>query len=333
MFGGRKIYVLLLVKIMVKVNGESFVLFKRFWAAARFKKIRPNTFELYKIGNSGERENTFIRDKDYILDEKKGQVKLLPASEIKDFSQSIFWGKDLFNHEGLTNYGNADYTVYADYISDEECEEITYDFKISNTLRKIKEGLPVTLYVFGDSISTGAEASAGQAYFDLAAKHIENKYAAKVNIVNCAKGGENSAEGLKRIDSAFKPCDLAFIAYGMNDQNKTGSSNFVPPQNYYDNLLSIIDYFRQRSSDIDIIVLSCCAPNPKWKYASPNVWEYSDLAKQAAAAKNTAFADVYSLWRRELQSGKIPESLLQNNINHPNNYGHKIYFNALLPLL
>lgn len=316
---------------MINVNGESFVLFKDSWAAARCKKIRPDTFELYKVNSYGVREKTFICEKDYILNEKAGEIRLMANSAIKDFSQSIFFGKDIFSHEGLSNYGNFEYTVYANYISDEESEKIEYNCCIPEAIKKIKRGLPISLLVFGDSISTGAEAAFGLAYFDLAAKYIEKKYGAKVNILNHSKGGDTSSDGLKRFNDALKPCDIAFIAFGMNDQNKTNSSNLVYPECYYNNLLYFIDCFKKQNSEV--IVLSCCSPNPKWKFASLNVFEYANMAKRAATQKSVGFADVYSFWQRELQFGKAPESLLLNNINHPNNYGHYIYFNALKPLL
>jgi hypothetical protein len=37
------------------------------------------------------------------------------------------------------------------------------------------------------------------------------------------------------------------------------------------------------------------------------------------------------LWQEELAAGKSHESLLLNNLNHPNDYGHEVYYKALKP--
>ena len=58
---------------------------------------------------------------------------------------------------------------------------------------------------------------------------------------------------------------------------------------------------------------------------------YADATEQVAREKHCAFADVYHLWQ-QLAARKKPEDLLGNNINHPNDYGHWIYFRALLSL-
>jgi acyl-CoA thioesterase I len=42
---------------------------------------------------------------------------------------------------------------------------------------------------------------------------------------------------------------------------------------------------------------------------------------------------VTSVWRKVLESGKTPQSLLLNDINHPNDYGHAIYATTLCALV
>ena len=52
------------------------------------------------------------------------------------------------------------------------------------------------------------------------------------------------------------------------------------------------------------------------------------MTEQVAREERCAFADVYRLWI-SIASRKKPEDLLGNNINHPNDYGHWLYFQAL----
>ena len=50
--------------------------------------------------------------------------------------------------------------------------------------------------------------------------------------------------------------------------------------------------------------------------------------QRVAAETDCAFADVYTRWQA-LNGRKKPEDVLGNNINHPNDYGHWIYFTVL----
>ena len=52
---------------------------------------------------------------------------------------------------------------------------------------------------------------------------------------------------------------------------------------------------------------------------------------QAAAEANCAYVDVYSTWEMVLQR-KDQTSLLGNNINHPNDFGHWLYAQAFAAL-
>jgi hypothetical protein len=52
---------------------------------------------------------------------------------------------------------------------------------------------------------------------------------------------------------------------------------------------------------------------------------YTEAAKEAAAISGCAFVDVYAIFEKVFARKDQP-SLLSNNINHPNNFGHWLYF-------
>ena len=56
--------------------------------------------------------------------------------------------------------------------------------------------------------------------------------------------------------------------------------------------------------------------------------DYALATEHAAAVSGCAFANVYSNWET-MAARKKPEDLLGNNINHPNDFGHWIYFEVL----
>jgi hypothetical protein len=59
--------------------------------------------------------------------------------------------------------------------------------------------------------------------------------------------------------------------------------------------------------------------------------EYRDVLK-AFAAPGTAVADLTEVWARLLNS-KADMDLTGNGLNHPNDFGHRLYAQAILKLL
>jgi lysophospholipase L1-like esterase len=118
--------------------------------------------------------------------------------------------------------------------------------------------------------------------------------------------------------------DLVLIGFGMNDHNRPGFG--VPLDAFAANLRMMIDQIRA-STGAEIILFSTFPPNPKWHYGSHNMEAYANATRQVAQEKGCAFADVYHCWT-SIADRKKPEDLLANNINHPNDFGHWIYFEA-----
>jgi hypothetical protein len=84
----------------------------------------------------------------------------------------------------------------------------------------------------------------------------------------------------------------------------------------------------RKETGAEIILLSAFSPNPKWKFGSHHMADYANATERAAREANCAFADVFNNWE-SVARRKKPEDLLGNNINHPNDFGHWIYFRVL----
>jgi lysophospholipase L1-like esterase len=93
------------------------------------------------------------------------------------------------------------------------------------------------------------------------------------------------------------------------------------------NLRTMIARIRA-GTDAEIVLFSAFPPNPKWHFGSHNMEAYADATERVAREEHCAYADVYHFWM-SLTARKKPEDLLANNINHPNDFGHWIYFEAL----
>ena len=101
----------------------------------------------------------------------------------------------------------------------------------------------------------------------------------------------------------------------------------TPLATFTNNLVTMIDCIRKETG-AKIILYSTFPPNSKWHYGSHNMEAYALATKQVAREKQCAFADVYHNWLA-IESKKKPEDMRSNNINHPNDFGHWIYFEVL----
>lgn len=280
----------------------------------------------------------FAEGIDFEVDYDSAMISRTANSRIPDWSKHPLYGIHPFDHTQFTDYGNRPYTVYAHYEYDDVAAETgrhglirIEDTTFAGLRRKLEDGCEVVYAVFGDSISAGGDASCERyAFYGRLAEWLERRYPqSRVRIVNRAFNGETSEGGAGRVAEDILPLrpDLVTIGYGMNDQNKYEHGCGVPLADYERNIRHIVAEIR-RGCVAAIVLVTPCEPNPHWKHTSGQIGEYAEALRKIARGLGIGVADAHLLWRRELDAGKTPESLLLNNINHPNDYGHSVYFKA-----
>lgn len=306
----------------------------------RYRPIVEGSFRLRSKPAGDDPDNfTFTEGEHYTIDCANGTIRRLPDSAIPDWRNHPMYNKSDFNHTDYPNFSNKAYTLYADYRhlpspddSDEERDDLSPE-ALAAVRDKLARGERITYVVFGDSISTGAEASRDdRKFYNLFAQTLAGRFAhAAIDVKMKAVGGETSRRALQRLqeDVVMEKPDLVTIGYGMNDQNKRGDgTNSVPLEEYTENIARMIADIRQHT-EADIILITPCLPNPRWMYASPNATDYAEALRELGRREKVGVADVQRLWLKELSAGKTHESMLLNNVNHPNDYGHMLYAKAL----
>lgn len=271
--------------------------------------------------------------RDFVL-APDGGIQRTVNSRIPDFATNILYGREDFNHSQFPGYGNLPYFVYVDYCHREKWRPLPVQREFSAaalpaTRKKLRTGQSLRIVAYGDSITAGGEASEpGLIFWSRWAEALRQKYPrATIETINGATGGDSTVQGLQRLQSKVldqKP-DLVLVGFGMNDHNREGYG--VPLKSFAENLRLMIDRIRA-GSGAEIILFSAFPPNPKWHFGSHNMDAYAETTALVAREKNCAFADVYHNWQT-LAARKRPEDLLANNINHPNDFGHWIYFQSL----
>ncbi|HTL28448.1 MAG TPA: SGNH/GDSL hydrolase family protein [Tepidisphaeraceae bacterium] len=270
---------------------------------------------------------------DYVIDAEIGTIARTAHSRIPDFSKNVLYGKKDFDHGNYPGYGNLPFTIFVDYDAADAIELTTptdASPQLPKTTEKLRSGKPLKIIAYGDSITAGGEASSVELQFPSRwAQALQKRYPkSQITLENGATGGDSTENGLARLQEKVlsRHPDLVLIAFGMNDHNLI-SVGGVPIPKFKQNLKSIATQIREKTG-AEVILLSTFPPNPDWHYGSHQMEKYAEATKQAAQELNAPYADVYDLWMK-VQARKDPPSLLGNNINHPNDFGHWLYLQAL----
>lgn len=314
------------------ISGESVVLAKTNPSNLLFDKIISGAV-LVRNNYDAKTPNSIIfkEGKDYIIDYKNGTIKRTKNSKIPDYSKHSLYGIKNFDHTKVKNNSNHPFFVWIDYTTENNTDiskPIIYPQNIKSFFDKLNSFKPVKIIVYGDSISTGEEATAPRfTFFDIFKKQLQKQFPkAKINLENGATGGDTTVEGLSRLKQKVltrKP-DIVLVGFGMNDHN----INSVSPDNFYKNLKSIVEQIKT-NTNAAVILYSTFPPNPEWFGSSHTMENYAKITKKIAAETQSSYADVFSIWKKVLEQ-KNSSSLLANNINHPNNFGHWIYSQAFV---
>ena len=315
-------------------TGESVVLVREEPANLAFAPLLSEPVDVRSTYRDGLPQTIhYQQGQDYLLD-ASGLIRRTPGSRIPDFGTNMLYGKEDFRHDQFPGFGNRAFFVYVDYAQREKWQRPVADAELGvarlpKTRQKLEAGEKVRIVAFGDSITAGGDASEPALIFwERWAAALRAKYPrASIEITNGATGGDATVQGLQRLQEKVlqqKP-DLVLIGFGMNDHNREGYG--VPLDKFAENLRTLIGRIRTETG-AEIILFSAFPPNPKWHFGSHNMQAYAEATERVAREEHCAFADVYHCWM-SLAARKKPEDLLANNINHPNDYGHWIYFEAL----
>jgi acyl-CoA thioesterase-1 len=205
---------------------------------------------------------------------------------------------------------------------------------LPKTFARLKAGKPIILGISGDSISTGADASAiakaapnQPGYPDLVAAQLQESFKTKVTLKNRAVGGWSVANGVADLDKllAEKP-DLIVVAYGMNDVGRRD------PKWFAQETRKILDGIRKANPEADVILVSPMLGHNEWVHTPREMFaKYRDELK-GLTGPGIALADVTQVWTLLLKQ-KHDLDLTGNGLNHPNDFGHRLYAQVILELL
>ncbi len=205
---------------------------------------------------------------------------------------------------------------------------------LPRTLYRLRRREPVTVCLVGDSISEGYDASSvigvppyQPPYGALVAAGLERAYQSSVTLHNFATAGWTSDDGLGAIDAvAAEQPHLVLVAFGMND------AGYADPKDYAANIRAIVEGIRRAAPQAEFVLVSSMLPNPEWHYPQMEHFAGYQRALVDLCGQGVILADLTTLWT-DLMVRKTPYDLTGNGINHPNDFGHRLYAQTILSLL
>jgi len=202
------------------------------------------------------------------------------------------------------------------------------------TTAKLKNGQPIKVTLYGDSISVGLNASGVVSapphlpnWGTLAMVKLQSNFASNLTFRNPSVGGKLSDWGAQNVNTLVsqEQPDLVIIAFGMND----GSGN-IAPSAFKSNIQSIINDVRALNPNAEFILVAPTLANPETFFAG-NQADYKEVLQQLTAS-GTVLMDMTSI-HQTLLNNKRFQDMTGNNVNHPNDFLVRAYAQALASIM
>lgn len=333
-----------------KVYRESLIFVRDEPAAPAVGKLLYPAEQILAI-HRADGTQTFEAGRDFTFTPGEATLRLTPDSRIP-----LLEAADLFPPAGAprsipSKTGDPSHSVLFDnqhWFHDQQVE-VTYTHaprkwagkiptlaaeQLPKTIARLRARQPLTLAVSGDSISEGYNASGFSGarpwmppYPDLVAAQLRASYGADVKLVNRAVGGWNVTRGQGDLDAllATKP-QLVIIAYGMND---VGGRN---PEGYRTAIADMLARIKQHDPNTEVILVATMLGNSQWVHTPREMFRPYRDALASLAAPGVALADLTDLWEQVLAQ-KREIDVNGNGVNHPSDFGHRLYAQVILALL
>jgi lysophospholipase L1-like esterase len=121
--------------------------------------------------------------------------------------------------------------------------------------------------------------------------------------------------------------DLVILGFGGNDATRK-----ISGEDFRRNMQTVIDTIRKTAPNADFILIATMTANPDWPESDADLCHQYRDALFELAGPGVAVADEFSMWQELVQRKKFLD-LTANGINHPNDFGHRVYAQVVLQLL
>ena len=314
-------------------------------------------------------EETYQEGIDYIVDGNK--IRRIATGNLPYFEYDEYYFDEPYNgSQSICNPDNAEidyegtkYLYYSEgslgvknYLMISYRTTDTYtqfipqgDDNAQDFINKLKTDESATIMFYGDSITAGCCASSTSfggnenpylpRWCELVCTWLTKNYKANVKMLNKAQGGWTTKQGMDnffnedRVGPHLNDIDLMLIAFGANDPQ-------ISDEDYKKQIKTMVDYYLAVRPTGSIILVSPFVFNQQTSNWFINQYRFEGLLEEIKAeyAENNisgkiSVAKVYSFSNGICNTGKRNRDYLGNNLNHPNDFGVRMYAQVVLKTL
>ena len=231
----------------------------------------------------------------------------------------------------------ARHQINVDYIVDGDVEFPVFpqlaDGQLPRTRNALANGMPISITLIGDSISEGFNATKfvnsppyQPPYIDLFAGELEKRSGCRITVRNSAVEGTGCRNASEIQPRWLTPeCDLMVIAYGMNDLAGMSAEEFSCE------IRKIMAEKKAMHPETEFILVCGMTRNPLWHIPFDEQSRLFAGVLKKLSSPECAIADVHQIWSNMLTVKNFYD-LTGNGVNHPNDFGHRIYSAVLTGL-
>ena len=283
--------------------------------------------------------SAYHADRDYIWRQGSKRVTLTVSSRIPfKTAGQMLPPKGSPNMFGAVLHSEGHYfhdlQVQATYTTAEKWQgpvPVAETDKLKKTIAKLKAKQPVSLVALGDSITAGLNASGMKdvntppyqpGYPLLVANTLQERFGVAVSILNLGQSGSVSSAALSLLDKVAKEKpDVVMVAYGMN-HGESGDE-------HEKRMAIVLEGVKRAVPNAEVVLVASMSGNPIM-FPLARFEAYRDALKKLEGP-GVAVADVTSVWAELMKHKKFHE-LSGNNVNHPNDFTHRIYAQVIVQL-
>ncbi|MBQ4099722.1 MAG: SGNH/GDSL hydrolase family protein [Clostridia bacterium] len=295
--------------------------------------IQNNTIKRVPSGNL-----PYFEVDEYFRKKPNAQIILKANPENIEFSfpeqRYIYFSEGV---DGFNKYVSISYQVDKALCKD----LIVGDKRLQAFVETLKETKSANLLLYGDSITVGCNAT-GTVYGGnvspylpdwntLVKLYLEKKYSAEIKVSNQAVGGWSTIEAVDNFEQkcgeTLPTTDLFCIGFGANDISTDIAQ-------YKQRIKFLIDGYLQANPNGNVLLYSTLLPNNQaigWR-TNHALFEQV-LLDVATEYERVGVAKISTVFLWLEAQGKPTRDLLANSINHPNDFGVRVYAQTLLKTL
>ena len=133
------------------------------------------------------------------------------------------------------------------------------------------------------------------------------------------------------VGSLPRPPELIALNARRMDGELGDDAGYADPSGYSANIQAIVEEIRRAAPRAEFVLVSSMLPNPEWHY--PQMERFAGYRRALAdlCGPGIILADVTTLWT-DVMARKSFYDLTGNGINHPNDFGHRLYSQTILSL-